>query len=418
MSRGALAGYKCHGKRPWVGVKKEANDPIECEAPMQTLQRGASNVYFSMTQSVLTIPPWSKKLNQTILRNGQLIRNAFLNGMDETHKQAAIELLFAKEIQSGQYTTDQILREIYRTYPELTPEGEIPEESITRESLFEDEYKALCSETDDDSSEIFNTEEAEIPDHFRKFISQVVLVKRLQEVMVLEGFRRITPNRPTDDDDPRVLGANNDFTPVSKDPLDWLPAVRLYGEGIFIRFDNEKLEAWEGKIGNRYDEMQERLGKDTIGNGKFSPRYVLLHTFSHLLIRQLTTKCGYSSSAIKERIYSTYPERSLHMEGILIYTSSSDSDGSLGGLVRQGETDELDDTILNLLQEATWCSSDPLCIESKQQGYKALNYAACHACTLLPETSCEARNCLLDRVAVVGKESDRSLGFFGGILEG
>lgn len=418
MTRGALAGYKCHGKRPWVGVKKETNDPIECEAPMQTLQRGASNVYFSMTQSALTIPPWSKKLNQTILRNGQLIRNAFLNGMDETHKQAAIELLFAKEIQSGQYTTDQILGEIYRTYPELTPEGEIPEESITRESLFEDEYKALCSETDDDSSEIFNTEEAEIPDHFRKFISQVVLVKRLQEVMVLEGFRRITPNRPTDDDDPRVLGANNDFTPVSKDPLDWLPAVRLYGEGIFIRFDNEKLEAWEGKIGNRYDEMQERLGKDTIGNGKFSPRYVLLHTFSHLLIRQLTTKCGYSSSAIKERIYSTYPERSLHMEGILIYTSSSDSDGSLGGLVRQGETDELDDTILNLLQEATWCSSDPLCIESKQQGYKALNYAACHACTLLPETSCEARNCLLDRVAVVGKESDRSLGYFGSILEG
>ena len=105
------------------------------------------------------------------------------------------------------------------------------------------------------------------------------------------------------------------------------------------------------------------------------------------------------------------------MAGVLIYTSSSDSDGSLGGLVRQGEPEELDDTILNLLQEATWCSSDPLCIESKSQGYNSLNYAACHACTLLPETSCEARNCLLDRVAVVGKDSDRTLGYFGDILE-
>lgn len=153
------------------------------------------------------------------------------------------------------------------------------------------------------------------------------------------------------------------------------------------------------------------------GADKFSPRYVLLHTFSHLLIRQLTAKCGYSGSAIRERIYSTYRDHEFRMAGVLIYTSSSDSDGSLGGLVRQGEPEELDDTILNLLQEATWCSSDPLCIESKSQGYNSLNYAACHACTLLPETSCEARNCLLDRVAVVGKDSDRTLGYFGDILE-
>ncbi|MDY6295340.1 MAG: Zn-binding domain-containing protein, partial [Schwartzia succinivorans] len=136
-------------------------------------------------------------------------------------------------------------------------------------------------------------------------------------------------------------------------------------------------------------------------------------------IRQLTVDCGYQEAALKERIYSTYPEEgSIDMAGILIYTSSSDSDGSLGGLVRQGECDLLEETMRNLLEEASWCSSDPLCIESKAQGFNSLNYAACHACTLLPETSCEANNCLLDRVAVVGKPDNRDIGYFGDLLQG
>ena len=104
------------------------------------------------------------------------------------------------------------------------------------------------------------------------------------------------------------------------------------------------------------------------------------------------------------------------MCGLLIYTSASDSDGSLGGLVRQGECDLLEETVRNALQEASWCSSDPLCIDSKAQGFYSLNYAACHACALLPETSCEARNCLLDRAAVVGKPTDRTIGYFGDLM--
>ena len=164
--------------------------------------------------------------------------------------------------------------------------------------------------------------------------------------------------------------------------------------------------------------MHQRLGNMDIGKGMFSARYVLLHTLSHLLIRQLTIDCGYQEAALKERIYSTYPDSDLDMAGILIYTSSSDSDGSLGGLVRQGESDLLESTVRNMLQEASWCSSDPLCIESKSQGFNSLNYAACHACTLLPETSCEAANCLLDRASVVGKPTEREIGYFEELIGG
>jgi len=137
---------------------------------------------------------------------------------------------------------------------------------------------------------------------------------------------------------------------------------------------------------------------------------------SHLLIRQLSVECGYSGASIKERIYSTYPDSSLKMSGILVYTSSSDSDGSLGGLVRNALPETFEMIFRNLLQEASWCSSDPICIESMAQGYDSLNYAACHACTLLPETCCEMRNCLLDRGAVVGSILDRSRGFFGDLF--
>ena len=91
--------------------------------------------------------------------------------------------------------------------------------------------------------------------------------------------------------------------------------------------------------------------------------------------------------------------------------------GSLGGLVRNALPEQFELVFRNMLQEASWCSSDPICIESKAQGYDSLNYAACHACTLLPETSCEMRNCLLDRGAVVGSLLDRKRGFFGDLFE-
>ena len=100
------------------------------------------------------------------------------------------------------------------------------------------------------------------------------------------------------------------------------------------------------------------------------------------------------------------------MCGVLIYTASGDSEGSLGGLVRQGEPGRIEDTILSALQNAEWCSSDPVCIQSVGQGPDSLNLAACHNCALLPETCCENGNRLLDRGVIIGTLDDNALGFF------
>ena len=103
------------------------------------------------------------------------------------------------------------------------------------------------------------------------------------------------------------------------------------------------------------------------------------------------------------------------MAGILIYTASSDAEGSLGGLVAQAEPEHMEENIDALLDEAEWCSGDPLCMTStgvNAQGLFGLNYAACHQCTLLPETSCTMRNLLLDRAALIGRADDNTVGFF------
>lgn len=136
-----------------------------------------------------------------------------------------------------------------------------------------------------------------------------------------------------------------------------------------------------------------------------------------MLINQLSFECGYGSSSIRERIYCEKTDNEYGMYGVLIYTASGDSEGSLGGLVRQGTKGHIEDTVRDAIRNAAWCSSDPVCIQSLGQGPESCNLAACHNCALLPETCCECGNRLLDRGTVVGTLDDKSIGFFAEILE-
>src|SRR5690606_31789825 len=142
-------------------------------------------------------------------------------------------------------------------------------------------------------------------------------------------------------------------------------------------------------------ERAERFGTRKAQSGirsPVTPRYVLLHTLAHILINEWSLDCGYPAAALRERLYV-----SKHMAGVLIYTATSDSAGSLGGLVAQGEHIKLRETLESALRRAEWCSQDPPCMESEASGVDSLNLAACYACVLLPETSCEVNNVFLDR---------------------
>ena len=144
---------------------------------------------------------------------------------------------------------------------------------------------------------------------------------------------------------------------------------------------------------------------------------MLIHTFAHLIINQLSFECGYGSSSIRERLYCEIGENNYNMAGVLIYTASGDAEGSLGGLVRQGEKGRIDDTIISALKNALWCTSDPVCIQSSGQGTDSCNLAACHNCAILPETCCENGNRLLDRGVVIGTLFEPHIGFFSDVRD-
>jgi hypothetical protein len=145
-------------------------------------------------------------------------------------------------------------------------------------------------------------------------------------------------------------------------------------------------------------------------------KFVLMHTLAHVIINQLSFDCGYGSASLRERLYCDFTDQSRAMQGILIYTASGDSEGTMGGLVRQAKAGRLETTVRRALDHAAWCSSDPVCIESQGQGSDSANLAACHGCCLVPETSCEEGNRLLDRALLVGTPDNPGLGFFHALV--
>lgn len=184
-----------------------------------------------------------------------------------------------------------------------------------------------------------------------------------------------------------------------------------------FEFDSNKLDIWakDADVLDRAKIIENNLrNSKKITTEKLNPVYILLHTFAHCLINALANDSGYSSASIREKIYcSKYISDDMpKMAGILIYTASGDAEGSLGGLVRQGTPGRIENIIKHAVNEAKWCAADPVCIQSEGQGQDGCNLAACHNCALLPETSCENKNMLLDRGLMIGTLDKPSIGYF------
>jgi hypothetical protein len=213
------------------------------------------------------------------------------------------------------------------------------------------------------------------------------------------------------------------ISPLSRSPRpEWLPGVEIRGEGIFLRFRTEAVDAWikaHPGVVDRAAELDAISAAVAQRRGhardyRITPRLLLVHSFAHALIRQLSLDCGYSASSIRERLYvSEAGDGQPGMCGVLVYTGSPDSDGSLGGLVRMADEQLLEPAVLRTVDAAGWCGSDPVCLESEPaQSGERVSGAACHSCLLLPETACEKFNRELDRSMLVGSHDGSWPGFF------
>ncbi|MFI7038601.1 DrmB family protein [Microbispora rosea] len=409
-------GIKCKGRRPWLG--HDANEPA-CTATPRTLQRGASAAWFSISRSALSIPPWSESLQQRLNQHYDMFSGLLDDGVSDSVLLNAIKRTDVMD--DDRFTADQVLAAIHRRRElEASALPDSDEAAPMLESANElrrEEYNQLY-----DGTRIVSRDEnfecvpaAGDGSALPYGIKRSMLVKRLREVRALESFTRVTMPDPASGDTRRAAMANG--------AVDWLPAIEVSGEGVFLAIDEDLLQTWEQRPGpmTRSDqiwhnhtmllrERAERTGSkvrlDDV-RSPVTPRYVLLHTLAHVLINEWSLDCGYPSAALRERLYVD-----KDMAGVLIYTATSDSAGSLGGVVAQGEHRKLYETLESALSRAEWCSQDPPCMESEASGTNSLNLAACYACVLLAETSCETNNVFLDRAMLIGTQDDPSTGFF------
>ena len=280
--------------------------------------------------------------------------------------------------------------------------GALPDEPVSLNEIKWPEWEALTA-PEPAPWPAFKSRITDSPKGYTKNINQVVLLDRLREVNALIGFTRVDPP----DEGSGLAGANH-LVRVSRTPPTWVPAGEVHGEGIFIQFDEGRIQHWERLVGvqQRYANLEQghhhwRQARNLApGVGMPDMRYVMMHTLSHLLIREFAFTCGYNAASLKERIYASSDD-DQPMAGILIYTAANDTDGTLGGLVELGEADALAGVLSRALNRARVCTSDPLCAEHQPHTDGSVHAAACHACTFLAETSCERGNKYLDRALVV-----------------
>ncbi|UUZ45809.1 DUF1998 domain-containing protein [Janibacter limosus] len=266
----------------------------------------------------------------------------------------------------------------------------------------EEEYRALIDGNDRGSHDSFQCVAADVSPSILGLVAQVSKVTRLREVRALHGFSRVTPISAS--------GSPTETPRLSLQPRDWLPAVEVFGEGVFVRLHDEVLRQWEQTDRARqrqfYLQRSVEARSEETGTNDFeapTSRFVAVHTLAHALLKELSLDAGYPIGALRERVFAA-PRQS----GILVFTAASDAAGSLGGLAALAGEQRFSDVLKAAFGRAGWCSNDPVCSESGPSGSHGLNLAACHACLLLPETSCEHRNIFLDRVALLtGEEGDK-----------
>jgi len=384
--------FGCTGRRPWLDKNERCGTDDEV-IQMQGIFKGASNIYFPIKRSTVTIPPFSDELSEKIIDSREDINKIKNSSYYEDWMIDHFEL--RPKFPNSHYTADDVKRKI------LQMEKIVKDlKSVTIREL---EFEQLNSGKNFNDKEFVTEKVDDMPDQFKKYFDKIVLVKKTRVLSALIGFTRLEFNSDS----------SQKLSSISKETPRWLPVLENRGEGIFFSFNNLELNEWQigTDVKTRFKNImtvQDQLKID-LDDSCHTPKYVFLHTLSHILIKSLATISGYSTASFSERIYCDEK-----MAGIFIYTASASSDGALGGLVELGRKNE--NKLWALIEAAkntsNICSCDPLCSIQPLEKIQGFNGAACHACTILPETSCEKMNQLLDRDMIDNTFRDEHLGFF------
>ncbi len=407
----------CPGHKPW-------------EATV-----GRHNNYFGDRNARIQLPPHESCNGQTmivalttgnnlyfsrILSSIYMPQSLFLD--DHTLKILRLEKEKQQAIKDEQFliaaTLNNKIKELEQEREKAEPNGVLILNESDRDNSYKfQEYNALVNkdeiEINIDDDLIVKDVTSNLDQEIRPYFTKILRIDNLKITSIQLDFSRKVPI----DSDAENLVPKNIFR-SAPELVRTYPAIENFGEGIFFAFNNEMLSNFKNQQ-NRYNSMFHKE-RDRFAHGALNFatengwRLYLLHTFSHLIMRELEFKCGYPTASLCERIYVSKDisdNGNIKMNGCLIYTAEG-AEGSMGGVIAQTSTGNINTLIKSALKRATICNSDPLCWNSTGQGLFDLNLAACFSCALVSETSCELRNIYLDRLILV----DPDYGFFKDIV--
>lgn len=381
----------CPGRRPWLGGQSRE----DCDLPSRLLIRTAANAYFPQVLSALSLPDHQTGLQKTISELWD-----FLDIVDDAADLALMKKKPKVAAKLAGHSDQEVLDAI-----KAHKSGGAIDQPVKQVEL--DAILAVPEGFGDDVPIDPNFHARRLPatiwrrTSLSDGIAAVIQLHRLREVLALTGFTRFDAVTP---DIHGEYESDVERAELAEEPK-WFPAVENRGEGVFLLLDTHAVNTWLGRTGvkQRVDELRDGYAQWAAQRKVQRPfpggPYVLLHTLSHLVLQSLAMQCGYPASSIRERIYVD-PVGARY--GVMLYTASSDAEGTLGGLVHQAR--DIEAHLAVALRAGGLCSNDPVCAQhTPGQGFEGrwLHGAACHGCALIAETSCEMRNDHLDRALVV-----------------
>lgn len=420
----------CRGRHPHLGAFFPG-----CKAQPALIMMGASNLWFPSLQSIIVMPRSEAEQKEALA--DQLRVKLEMEEIRQFADQIPVLRALAKAhgIDVSGFIDDDIAIAVTEVLAPPEPE-EVREERRANWDPIEllvPEWRYLQRPSlfpgQQNDSGLMVTEMQRGPElHSR--IQRIVGVNKMKRVNAVLGFTRLDEMDRVNDVASRLVHLTRNGMPT------WVPATEDRGEGIFLQLDLGAVAHWEQQIENtplwrahveahrrnfsrRFSETAAAVPPDSRMPG---PRYWLLHTLSHILIREISMYSGYGAASLTERIYAWRDEPGREAAaGLLICTTASDSEGTLGGLVALAEPAKLQSIVRSALRRAARCSSDPICAQrTPHDPEDFLHGAACHTCSFASETSCEKANRFLDRrflLQLPVGNGPTVPGFFGGIRD-
>ena len=425
-SRGMLeaTGPKAVDKLPRCRGRHAHLDAFyACDQPGRLMMLGAANQWFGSTLGLLALPRDEARSAADVIPLLGALPPALLAGVAVKEAVPMFKMAVGAQAQTDAFDdiNDDILWEAIEQLRagRATPKTVPAERRADPLTILAPEWAVLTDErkyTRHSGSADFRAVRRDVPADLSSIVSSVVAVEKLKKVNAFIGFTRIDALDRIDDASARVAPLNRNGRPT------WVPSTEDRGEGVFLQFDEDVVAAWEERVLRlpvwdafrkahrlNFRRRTSKTAGDIDPDSRFpAPRYWAIHTLSHLLIREAAMSSGYGSASLAERVYA-WPDSDEHgpAAGLLITTTASDSEGTLGGLVALARQEKLGKLVAAARRRGQRCSSDPICshrLPADKEEF--LHGAACHFCLFVSETTCERTNRFLDRRLLLGLVTD------------